>query len=348
MWQSSAPGLDLFALFVPNPLHPWFGRLFAEGARSMPGGFVENIASIPWTLIAVLVAAAACAAAALPRYWLVFTLFAGCLALGPFIRIGGVLTYVPTPWTLLRYVPVIGAARMPQRMVALVMLGLAILLAFALRELRSRLRESPRSQGAAGPFTALVAAVLVFEMLPAPRVLYSAEVPSINRLIAADPRPVRVLNLPFGLRDGLSSHGNASAAGQYFQTVHEKQILGGYVSRLPRRKVQLYRRFRVTRVLLDLSEGRAVSWWRRTRAMEQAHELADMLGIGYVVVDTGATSPDLMEFADAAFRLTRVASDGPYVLYPAAARSLRPLLAPTHPSNNRLCLQSRRRLPHLG
>ena len=161
LWQSSAPGLDLFSLFVPNPLHPWLGRLFAEGARSMPGGFVENVASIPWTLIAVLVAAAACTAATLPRYWLAFTLFAGCLALGPFIRIGGVLTYVPTPWTLLRYVPVIGAARMPQRMVALVMLGLAILLAFALRELRSRLRESPRAQGAAGPFTALVAAVLV-------------------------------------------------------------------------------------------------------------------------------------------------------------------------------------------
>ena len=145
--------------------------------------------------------------------------------------------------------------------------------------------------------------------------------PSINRLIAADPRPVRVLNLPFGLRDGLSSHGNASAAGQYFQTVHEKQILGGYVSRLPRRKVQLYRRFRVTRVLLDLSEGRAVSWWRRDAAMEQAHELADTLGIGYVVVDTGATSADLMEFADAAFRLTRVASDGPVRSVPHAARS---------------------------
>jgi hypothetical protein len=315
LWQSSAPGLDLFALFVPNPLHPWFGRFFAAGARDMPGGFVENVASIPWTLIAVLVAAAAATTAALPRYWLAFTLFAASLALGPFIRIGGVLTYVPTPWTLLRYVPVIGAARMPQRMVALVMLGLAILLAFALRELRGRLRSSAPSPAAAGAFTVLVAVLLVCEMVPAPRVLYSAEVPSINRIIAADPRPVRVLNLPFGLRDGLSSHGNASASGQYFQTVHEKQLLGGYVSRLPRRKVQLYRRFRVTRVLLDLSEGRPVSWWRRDAAVEQAHELAGMLGIGYVVVDTASTSADLMDFANAAFHLTRVASDGPYVLY---------------------------------
>jgi hypothetical protein len=315
LWQSSPPGLDLFAFFVPNPLHPWFGHFFAEGARAMPGGFVENIASIPWTLIAVLVAAAAWSGASLPRYWLAFTAFAAALALGPFIRIGGVMTYVPTPWTLLRYVPVIGAARMPQRMVAVVMLGLAMLLAFAVRDLRGRIRGAALPPGAAGAFTALVTALLVFEMLPAPRVLYSAEVPSINRIIAADPRPVRVINLPFGLRDGLSSHGNASASGQFFQTVHEKQLLGGYVSRLPRRKVQQYRRFRVTRVLMDLSEGRFVSWRRREAAIDKAHELADTLGVGYVVVDTTSTSADLMEFARAAFDLTRVAADGQYVLY---------------------------------
>jgi hypothetical protein len=321
LWRSSPPGLDLFAFFVPNPLHPWFGHYFAGAASQMPGGFVENIASIPWTLIAVLVAAAACARTALPRYWLAFTAFAALLALGPFIRVAGVMTYVPTPWTLLRYVPVVGAARMPSRMTALVMLGLALLLAFALRELRERMHRSPTPGRRAGAFTALVAGALMFEMLPAPRTLHTAEVPSVNRIIAADPRPVRVLNLPFGLRDGLSSHGNASAAGQYFQTVHEKQLLGGYVSRLPRRKVQQYRRLGVTRVLIDLSEGRPVPWWRTEAAIAQAHELMPTLGIGYVVVNTDSTSEDLMAFARAAFDLTRVASDGPYVLYRTALAS---------------------------
>lgn len=314
-WRSSPPGLDLFALFVPNPLHPWFGSFFAEGARQMPGGFVENIASIPWTLIAVLVGAATWARGSLPRYWLAFTVCAGALALGPFIRVGGVMTYVPTPWTFLRYIPVIGAARMPPRMMALVMLGLAVLLAFALRELRGRVRRASPQGARAGAFTALVAGALLFEMLPAPRVLHSAAVPSVHRIIAADPRPVRVLNLPFGLRDGLSSYGNANAASQYFQTVHEKQLLGGYVSRLPRRNVERHRRFHVTRVLMDLSEGRPVSPWRTQAAIEQAHEFMPTLAIGYVVVDTDSTSAELMEFARAAFDLTRVASDGPYVLY---------------------------------
>jgi hypothetical protein len=293
---------------VPNPLHPWFGRFFAEGARLMPGGFVENIGSIPWTLIAVLIAASACARTALPRYWLAFTVFTATVALGPFVHIGGVMTYLPTPWTLLRYVPVIGAARMPPRMVALVMLGLAVLLAFALRELRLRVRRP-------GALTAMVAGALMFEMLPAPRVLHSAEVPSVNRIIAADPRPVRVLNLPFGLRDGLSSLGNTSAAGQYFQTMHEKQLLGGYVSRLPSWKVRQYRRLGVTRMLMDLSERRPVDPWRQQAAIEQAHELMPILQIGYVVVDTDTTSEALAQFAREAFDLTRVASDGAYVLY---------------------------------
>lgn len=333
LWRSSPPGLDLFAMFVPNPLHPLFGHFFAEGARQMPGGFVENIGSIPWTLIAVLVGAAAWARAGLPRYWLAFTAFAAALALGPFVRVGGVMTYVPTPWTLLRYVPVIGAARMPTRMVALVMLGLSVLLAFALRELRARLRDAPAHPRSAGAFTALVAGLLLFEMLPAPRALHSAAVPSVYRIIAADPRPVRVVNLPFGLRDGLSSHGNASASGQFYQTVHEKQLLGGYMSRLPRHQVQRYQKIQITRVLMDLSEGRRVSSRRKLAAIEEAHRIMPTLGVGYVVVNTDSTSMELTEFATAAFDLTRVASDGPYVLYktPPAPPSNDPPPAP--PSN---------------
>ena len=308
LWRSSPGGLDLFALFVPNPLHPWFGRFFVDGAREMPGGFVENVGSIPWVLIAVLLLAAGCAREQMPRYWLAFTGFFGVLALGPFVRIAGQMTYVPTPWALLRYVPVIGAARMPSRMVALMMLGLAMLLAFALRDLRRRVRWPVAA-------TVLVAVALLFEMLPAPRELHSAAVPWVNRIIAADPRPVRVMNLPFGLRDGLSSHGNTNATGQFNQTVHEKQLIGGYISRLRRRDVADYRRMRVTRALIDLSEGRQLSDERRRNVINRAHEIMPVLNLGYVVVNTETASEDLIEFARAAFDLTPVASDGPFVLY---------------------------------
>jgi hypothetical protein len=152
-------------------------------------------------------------------------------------------------------------------------------------------------------------------MLPAPRTLHSAAVPSVNRIIAADPRAVRVMNLPFGMRDGLSSHGNTTAASQFNQTVHEKPLIGGYISRLPRRDVAEYRRISVTRALLELSEGRTLPEWQRQEVIGRTHEVMPRLNIGYVVVNTDLASEDLVSFALAAFDLTRVASDGPYVLY---------------------------------
>ncbi len=307
LWRSSPDGLDLLTLFVPNPLHPWFGRFFVDGVGAMPGGFVENVGSIPWALIVVLVIAVA-KGHRLSKYWLAFTAFFGLLTLGPFIHIAGQMTYVPTPWALLRYLPVIGAARTPTRIVALVLLGLAMLLAIALRDLRQRVRRPVA-------VTAIVAAALLFEMAPAPRALHSAATPSINEIIAADPRPVRVMNLPFGLRDGLSSHGNTNAFGQYNQTFHEKQLVGGYISRLRSRDVAAYRRRRVTRALLQLSEGRQLTAEQRQAAIDRAHDVMPELNIGYVVVDTRAASDDLIDFARTAFGLTRVAADGPFVLY---------------------------------
>ena len=49
-----------------------------------------------------------------------------------------------------------------------------------------------------------------------------------------DPRPqIRVLELPFGVRDGTSLDGQLHRRGtQYFQTAHGKAIIGGYLSRV--------------------------------------------------------------------------------------------------------------------
>lgn len=308
LWRSSAPGLDLLSFFVPNPTHPLFGWLFEDGLRQSPGGFVENVAAIPWTVIVCVTFGAWFAWRRMPRFWLLLTAGFTLLALGPFVRIAGVMTYVPTPWALLRYVPVIGAARMPPRFSIVVMLGMAVLLAFAMRELRALVRR-PRL------FTAGVGMLLVIELVPAPRVLHTAAVPSVYSAIAEDERPLRVLNLPFGLRDGLSSYGNTTAAWQYYQTVHQKPILGGYVSRLPQADIDYYQSRRVLRHLMTLSAGRSTSAERTIEAIARARETRNELRIGWVVIDTRRCSTELIEFAREAFELRFVTSDGPHHLY---------------------------------
>jgi hypothetical protein len=152
-------------------------------------------------------------------------------------------------------------------------------------------------------------------MLPAPRTTYSAAVPGIFNVVAADPRPVSVLNLPFGLRDGLVSYGNNSPMSQFFQTVHGKPIIGGYVSRLPSSDVAEYTRRRVTAALIDLSEGRTLTTERRAAVVKRAHELLPELNIGYVVVNHSRASEDLIQFAKDAFDLQAVATEGERTLF---------------------------------
>lgn len=155
----------------------------------------------------------------------------GALSLGPFIVVAGIMTYIPGPWAFLRYLPIVGAARMPTRLAVLTLLGVSMLLAMAVQALRTRLTW-PKSTALA------INALLIGELLPAPRPLFTSALPSFYHLVASDPRPIRVMNLPFGLRDGLSSVGDASAEYQYHQTAHEQPIVGGYVSRLPLGEVE--------------------------------------------------------------------------------------------------------------
>ena len=308
LWRSSPAGLDVLAYLVPNPMSGWLGWIAAEWLDGRSGGLTENVAAIPWTVTFAIAVALLYAGLRLPRYWVVFTAGAAMLSLGPFVSIAGWQTHVPTPWSLLRYLPVIGATRMPARISILVMLGAAVLLTLAVRALRAR---------SARPWlpATIVASCLLAELVPAPRPLYPVNVPSFYEQIAADPRPVRVLTLPFGLRDGTSSHGNFSASTQFYQTVHEKGLIGGYLSRLPSRGVEQYRRIHRLSVLMDLSARRPVSPERFERAIERAHLYPPRLDVGYVVVHTGLVSPQLVAFAKAAFALEFVTEEGGQALY---------------------------------
>jgi hypothetical protein len=294
-WRSSAAGVALLAFAVPNPTGSLLGWISRDWTAALPEGFVENVAAVPWTVIVTIVVALLYAGLRLPRYWVAFTAFFALLALGPFVHVGGWATYVPTPWALMRYLPVVGAARMPTRLTVLVMFGAAVL----------------RPWLAA----AVVGVFLLAELMPAPRTLYPAHAPQFLNTIAADPRDIRVLHLPFGLRDGLTSAGDHNALSQFYQGFHEKPLLGGYLSRLRRTDVELYRSIPFFESLIALSERRQVPPERLEHVIASAGEWRPRLGIGYVIVYGDRASPQLVSFAKSALDLEFVASEGDQALY---------------------------------
>lgn len=310
LWRSSAPGLDLLAFLVPNPNHPLAPSAIVEWISSEPGHFEENVASIPWVALIVIAVAWRRAGSGAFRFWAAVAIGTASLALGPFLRVAGVETYVPTPWAFLRYVPLIGEARMPPRFAVIVVMAVAMLFATALTVLGRRYPTPQRRR-----LLAVVGILLAFELLPAPRELYSAEIPSIYDIVARDPRQVRLLELPFGIRDGLSSLGDFSASSQFFQTRHGKALIGGYLSRVSQPRKEFYLQHPYVLALIRKSEGHALSTRERDAAAAAAADFVRSAQLGYVVIDTGRVTPALQQFAVDTLKLRQVGEDGFRRLY---------------------------------
>ncbi len=307
-WRSSPRGVDLLQLFEINPAHPWVRAVYDAPAINPPA-YVDYTAAFSLAALAVVGIAVWRAAYRPHRGWIWLTAGFAALSLGPFLYVGSVNTLVPLPWAFLRYVPIVGAARSPARFAVVAALGLAVLFCGALVALRQRYPQGARL------VLALSSGLVLFELFPAPRVLYSAEMPSIYNIIAADPRPVRILELPFGVKDGVSSAGNFSSRYLYHQTRHGKRIMGGYLSRISKKRVDEVRAQPTLDALLTLSEGVALTPERAEMIRDRAPGFLRRSNLGYVVIDHGLAPSVLEEFVVDAFRLEEIARDRSRTLY---------------------------------
>jgi hypothetical protein len=129
---------DLFAVFVPNPMHPlwreWGQRLNAKFQSE--GVFVTTV-SISYVAagLAVLGAIRHWQRA---RFWLASGLIFWVLSLGPQLQIFGRTTAIPMPYELLFQSKIIQISRAPARYIIPALLCLAILAAIGVQSLQER------------------------------------------------------------------------------------------------------------------------------------------------------------------------------------------------------------------
>jgi hypothetical protein len=308
LWRSSPRGVDLLGLVEFNPNHA-LARAIDDRQAADGAVFVEYVGALSLVALAV-VGVAVYRARYRPRAgWIWLTCGFAALSLGPFIYVAGTNTYVPGPWALLRYVPIVDAARTPTRFAIVAALGVAILLAGALAALGRRYPARRRL------IAATVGVLLIFELMPAPRTLYSASVPSVYKTIAADPRPVRVLQLPFGVRDGTFTAGNFSAKYLFYQTAHGKRLIGGYLSRISAKRVREVRSQPTLDALVIMSEGGHLSPPHAAWIRSRGPRFIERANVGYIVADMARTPPHLLEFVIEAWHLQELARDEGLILY---------------------------------
>lgn len=317
-WRSSPRGVDLLALFMPNPSHKLFGAPWRAWLTAQYGGYVENVAAL--TLVALFIVGIAILRYHFrpPRVWLALVVCFGALALGPFVHVGGVNTFVPGPWALLRYIPVISATRTPARFAIVLMMAFAVVFALALAHIADRWPGRRRQ------LFAVVGLALAFELAPLPRRTPAVPFPDIYQIIAADPRDIRVIEIPFGFMHGEGAEGAFSSEAQFYQTVHQKPILGGAMSRISDNQLRRQRRFPILRLLVRLSEGKPVDELDVFRARQAARRFIRSTRLGYVVIDTRRTSPELRELVIDVLGLVKVAESDGRELYEPRMRNLGP------------------------
>jgi hypothetical protein len=313
MWRSSPAGVDLLAFVLPSPNHVLWGppmQALLDRWTERLDFYPEAVGSLSLVSLAVIAWAWWRGGWQPSRIRIGATLFYVLLSLGPFLHVAGFNTQIPLPWAVLRYVPVLGLVRSPGRFAVLVTMMVAILLAQALAHLGRQHPDRRRR------WLAAASVLLGLELVPGPRTLYSAEIPALYQTIAADPRPdVRVLELPVGLRDGTSSLGNFNARTQYFQTLHGKAIVGGYLSRIAPKRRHDARRAPVLNALMTLSEGQPLPADQEVAARGRAEEFLRRTRLGYVIVDESRASPALADFAIDLLGLTLLTREGPLALY---------------------------------
>jgi hypothetical protein len=171
------------------------------------------------------------------------------------------------------------------------MLGLAVLAAFAIYWIGTKIKnkELRMSSGAvrklATPilYSSFIFLVL-FEHLALPLPLSDARVPAVYETIAADPLPVSVMHAPLGWRNSFGVLGAERTLIQYYQSVHQKPMLGGNISRAPDFKMDYFRRIPLFQAIINVETGRELSPELAAVAAEQADEMIYLYNVGYVLL----------------------------------------------------------------
>ena len=306
-WRSAPRGVDALSPVMGNPFHPVFGGTVSSLYQALG---LDRIEAVAWIgivpLVVLLTGRGTWAEPEEARRWkTVFVVFA-IFALGPFLTFAGHDVGLPLPQALARFVPLVENARMPGRAMVCVYLALGVLMVLRLagRQAGPTSDVGPSVRSAVVPW--LLIALVALDYLNAPIPLTALDRPVIYERLASIDDNAGVIEVPFGIGDGLSAGiGAQHRRILYYATIHGHPLVGGYIGRMPPGVAEAYQTMPVVANLLRLSSGGSAV----------AEEAAAGLPFRYLVLDTGTASPELIDWVKSTLDLDLIASGDGRELY---------------------------------
>ena len=158
--------------------------------------------------------------------FIIFTLF----SMGPMLYLSSDKSiYYPLPYMALYYLPGFSLFRTPYRMLLVSQIALILMASLGMKKF---IETFPRRKNT---FTLIFMILALLENYALPIPLSPVDAPSIYYEIAKDSGDVAVLEIP--IPPEIFKCGNATCVWGipkllYYQTIHEKPIVGGYISRI--------------------------------------------------------------------------------------------------------------------
>ena len=310
-----APGLgrvqvfsaEPISFFIPSFTHPILGTWANALTNANESyAFVGYAALILAALGFIFYRAARDA-----RFWLASVLFFALLLLGPTLIVAGQDTHLPMPFALIRAIPFVNANRYPVRFNTMLMLALVPLIALG----AARLWQTRRT------FLGALIALLAFEQMAFPIPLTDLHAPKIFETIRNEPGAFTVMDLPLGWRDSVAILGKIDYTAQFWQTIHEKHLIGGLVSRHPAVKFQYFLELPVLNSLIALENGQDIDDARRARDRELAPEVLRFFNVRYIAATRALTDERVLDYVRDVFPVEEIYRDDAHLVYRVALQS---------------------------
>lgn len=211
-------GNDLLSFILPHQRHPFLSAFVARTHDEI-GYATRRPAYVGWATLGLVVWGVA-AGGRRSRVWLLSGLVFAFLSLGSQIEFSGTaLLPFRLPWA----VPIIEILRHPYRFNTPMFLSLAILAGIGVKSLCGWAALRSHRLAEFGP--GLVSGVILLEYLVHPfPTTEPLDSPFVRRL-AEEPEEFAVADFPMGRQPDKRY--------MFYQTIHEKRIVGGFVSRAP-------------------------------------------------------------------------------------------------------------------
>ncbi|MGH9460324.1 MAG: malectin domain-containing carbohydrate-binding protein, partial [Vicinamibacteria bacterium] len=279
---------DLLSFVLPPEHHPVVGQWVTATYHRFNTDYRERVNYLGLSLLFLsaygLIRPAGKKRRTNTFWWVALIAFCG-LALGPFLQVrGNTYESIVLPFELFRDLPFFNIMRAPTRFVSLATLCVAVLAGLGTLSLLkdAAKRSYGRTPIREATITGCLVVIVLFDVWTWPAwPLSAASMPPFYDELARERRDYAILEVP------LPHIFNPLPL--YYQTAHEKKLVGGYVSRPPQ---EAERFINANPFLASLVEpDRKYTGYILAREAENAYEILSTHDIEWVVVHNVGTSP---------------------------------------------------------